>query len=111
METTRARVGDRGKTVGYGHIADSNVHLNVSVANRSLLPEVQQLLEPFVYDFTRSVRGSISAEHGIGLQKQGKLAGIKSPAQMQCMVQARQTMLKELFDPHRILNPYKLMWK
>lgn len=35
--------------VGYGHIGDSNLHLNVSVPEER--KEVKELLEPFVYDF------------------------------------------------------------
>ena len=105
VEKTRELVGNLGTVVAYGHIADSNVHLNVSVADRTQVPAVQSLLEPFVYEFTESCGGSISAEHGVGVQKREKLHYTKSPAQLAVMAR-----LKRLLDPHGILSPYKLMW-
>lgn len=37
-------------TVGYGHIGDGNLHLNV--VGREHSPRLLQLIEPFVYDWT-----------------------------------------------------------
>lgn len=37
-------------TVGYGHIGDGNLHLNVVA--REYSPKLLQLIEPFVYDWT-----------------------------------------------------------
>lgn len=44
-----------------------NLHLNVTAPepNEDLLG----LIEPFIYEFTAKHRGSISAEHGMGLLK------------------------------------------
>ena len=36
-------------------------------------PTLIQDIEPFVYEFTQSKRGSISAEHGLGLMKGEKI--------------------------------------
>ena len=44
-----------------------NLHLNITSAKPS--EELLGLIEPFVYEFTASHRGSISAEHGLGLMK------------------------------------------
>ncbi|CCH43365.1 D-lactate dehydrogenase [cytochrome] 2,mitochondrial [Wickerhamomyces ciferrii] len=49
--------------VGYGHIGDGNVHLNVAV--RRYTKEVEKVLEPFVYEWVSEHKGSISAEHGL----------------------------------------------
>jgi D-2-hydroxyglutarate dehydrogenase len=49
-------------------------------------------------------RGSISAEHGIGLMKKDKLHYSKSHASIKLM-----TDIKKLFDPNNILNPYKVL--
>lgn len=53
--------------VGYGHLGDGNLHLNVSC--KEYTPEVEAQIEPFVYEWTSQHRGSISAEHGLGRMK------------------------------------------
>ena len=68
VEEMWKRVGALGTVVAYGHIADSNVHLNISVPDRTQLLAVQSLLEPFVYEFTQSCGDSVSAEHGVGVR-------------------------------------------
>ena len=105
VEETRRRVGALGTVIGYGHIADSNIHLNISVPDQANIPAVQSLLEPFVYEFTQSCGGSISAEHGVGVQKREKLLYSKTKEHVAVMAR-----LKRLLDPKGILSPYKLMW-
>lgn len=120
MSELRARLGDRATVTGYGHVGDCNLHLNVSSKD----PEIQQLLEPFVWDFVKQAKvsnrflvfrssvlsspfvvmqGSISAEHGVGLQKVDKMGYSKSDAAIE-LIKA----LKLQFDPNLILNPYKI---
>jgi FAD/FMN-containing dehydrogenase len=53
--------------VGYGHMGDSNLHLNV--ACRWYDKGVEKVLEPWVYEWVAERQGSISAEHGLGLAK------------------------------------------
>ncbi|CAM9019626.1 unnamed protein product [Wickerhamomyces anomalus] len=53
--------------IGYGHVGDGNLHLNVAV--RRYTKDVEKVLEPFVYEWVSSKKGSISAEHGLGFQK------------------------------------------
>lgn len=56
-------------TVGYGHVGDGNLHLNISVPgyeNADLQDKLTRVVEPFVMEFVRSVNGSVSAEHGVG---------------------------------------------
>eukprot|EP00879_Flechtneria_rotunda_P026430 GHRR01028181.1.p1 GENE.GHRR01028181.1~~GHRR01028181.1.p1 ORF type:complete len:484 (+),score=127.00 GHRR01028181.1:517-1968(+) len=91
------------KVVGYGHVGDGNLHLNVSSPS-GYSDEVVQLLEPFVYEWTEERAGSISAEHGIGLMKAPCLTYSKSHDAVQLMQR-----FKQLMDPHRILNPYKVL--
>lgn len=88
--------------VGYGHMGDGNVHLNV--VTRYPSPAVERVLEPFIWEQVAKQTGSISAEHGLGLFKPGALKYSKSPEAIQLMHQ-----LKDLFDPHHILNPYKVL--
>jgi D-2-hydroxyglutarate dehydrogenase len=55
------------EVVGYGHVGDGNLHLNISA--KSYEDSVLERIEPFVYEWTAKRRGSISAEHGLGQMK------------------------------------------
>lgn len=89
--------------VGYGHVGDGNLHLNVSSPS-GYDTALEELLEPYVYEWTAHQGGSISAEHGIGLMKAGALHFSKNAEAVALMQQ-----LKLAVDPHRILNPYKVL--
>lgn len=54
--------------------------------------------------FLAQQRGSISAEHGLGLMKAAHLHYSKSPAAIEVMKR-----MKALLDPKGILNPYKVL--
>ncbi|KAF2279937.1 uncharacterized protein EI97DRAFT_410780 [Westerdykella ornata] len=88
--------------VGYGHMGDSNLHLNVPV--RSYDKRVEKELEPFVYEWVQSKNGSISAEHGLGLQKRPYIGYSRSEIMVKLMKQ-----IKDLYDPKGIMNPYKYL--
>ncbi|XP_021908112.1 D-2-hydroxyglutarate dehydrogenase, mitochondrial [Carica papaya] len=102
VEDMRERLGDSVKVVGYGHLGDGNLHLNISAPqyDKALLSQI----EPYVYEWTSKHRGSISAEHGIGLMKANKIFYSKSPDTVQVMAS-----IKKLLDPNGILNPYKVI--
>lgn len=86
--------------VGYGHVGDGNLHLNVAV--REYTKDVEKALEPFVYEFVSSKSGSISAEHGLGFQKKNYIGYSKSEQEIKMIKD-----LKSHYDPNSILNPYK----
>ncbi|KAI5966034.1 DLD2 [Candida margitis] len=86
--------------IGYGHIGDGNLHLNVCV--RKYTPEVESVLEPFVYEWVSSKKGSISAEHGLGFQKKNYIGYSKNPTEITLLKQ-----IKQHYDPAGIMNPYK----
>jgi len=95
------------KVGGYGHIGDGNLHLNVAMPGYEDSPlhdKVESLLEPYVFDYIRGVRGSVSAEHGIGLQKSKYLSFSKSGPMIDYMQH-----IKHVFDPNGIMNPYKVL--
>ncbi|XP_048664915.1 D-2-hydroxyglutarate dehydrogenase, mitochondrial isoform X4 [Marmota marmota marmota] len=99
----RARLGSQARrVVGYGHLGDGNLHLNVTVDAFSAA--LLDTLEPYVYAWTAGQRGSVSAEHGLGFRKRDALRYSKPPPAVQLMQQ-----LKALLDPKGILNPYKLL--
>ncbi|KAI9852018.1 MAG: hypothetical protein M1838_002141 [Thelocarpon superellum] len=86
--------------VGYGHMGDSNLHLNI--ATRRYDKAVEATLEPFVYEWIQRHGGSISAEHGLGLAKKPYIAYSRSRTMLRLMRD-----LKALYDPNGIMNPYK----
>lgn len=86
--------------IGYGHIGDGNLHLNVAV--REYTKEVEKCLEPFVYEFIQRHHGSVSAEHGLGFQKKNYIQYSKTPEEIE-MIKS----IKNQYDPNSILNPYK----
>jgi len=98
---------DLFKTTGYGHIGDGNLHLNISVPgyeNQELNDKLSNLIEPFVMNYVRHARGSVSAEHGIGSQKTSFLEYSKTKPMIEYMKR-----IKNVFDPNGIMNPYKVL--
>jgi len=86
--------------VGYGHMGDSNLHLNIPV--RRYTKEVEKALEPWVYEWIQKRNGSISAEHGLGIAKRAYIGYSRSETMIRLMKQ-----IKDLYDPKGIMNPYK----
>lgn len=86
--------------VGYGHIGDGNLHLNVAV--REYSKDVEKAIEPFVYEWIQAHHGSVSAEHGLGFQKKKYIGYTKLENEIKLMQQ-----IKNQLDPNGILNPYK----
>ncbi|KAL8473834.1 hypothetical protein ACS0TY_030624 [Phlomoides rotata] len=102
VEEMRGRLGTAANVVAYGHLGDGNLHLNISTQQYD--DSVLSKIEPFVYEWTSKQRGSISAEHGLGLMKANKIHYSKSAETVQVM-----TIIKKLLDPKGILNPYKVL--
>ncbi|XP_044147759.1 D-2-hydroxyglutarate dehydrogenase, mitochondrial [Bufo gargarizans] len=101
VEETRARVGSSAQcVVGYGHLGDGNLHLNITA--KSYSDALASALEPFVYEWTSQHRGSISAEHGLGFKKRDHIYYSKSRGAVSIMQN-----LKHMLDPKGIMNPYK----
>ena len=88
--------------VGYGHMGDGNLHLNVPV--RRYTKEVEDALEPWVYEWVQAHGGSISAEHGLGVAKNKYMGYTRDETMIDLMRQ-----VKNLWDPQGIMNPYKFL--
>jgi FAD/FMN-containing dehydrogenase len=91
----------------FGHIGDGNLHLGILKPESVPLPVFEKACESAsqaVFSLTRSVGGSISAEHGIGLLKQPYLEYVRSEVEIGHMLG-----IKRQFDPSGILNPGKLL--
>ncbi|KAF2646554.1 hypothetical protein P280DRAFT_512724 [Massarina eburnea CBS 473.64] len=86
--------------VGYGHMGDANLHLNIPV--RKYDKEVEKIIEPWVYEWVQKKNGSISAEHGLGVTKKPYVGYSRDDGMIGMMKQ-----IKNLYDPNGIMNPYK----
>ena len=62
------------------------------------------LVEQGVFELVAKHRGSISAEHGIGLLKKSHLKYSRSEVEIEWM-----RKIKSVFDPSNILNPGKIL--
>jgi FAD/FMN-containing dehydrogenase len=93
------------RLVNFGHLGDGNLHLNIYTPGRfNKDPAVLAAIEPFVYEWIAERRGSISAEHGLGVMKPAFLRMSKSESMIELM-----RGIKGLLDPKGILNPYKVL--
>ncbi|CAO1659726.1 D-lactate dehydrogenase (Cytochrome) [Halomonas sp. NYA30] len=90
------------RLVVFGHLGDGNLHISVSVG--SLDPEVRREVEAMVYQPLAALGGSVSAEHGIGLEKRPWLNTCRSSAEIELM-----HTLKQALDPLNLLNRGKVL--
>jgi FAD/FMN-containing dehydrogenase len=84
--------------IALGHVGDGNIHLGVGPTDDA------HGVKTIVYERLRDIGGSISAEHGIGLDKKEFLSCSRNPAEIALMRQ-----LKAALDPKNILNPGKVL--
>lgn len=86
----------------FGHVGDGNLHLVICAGDAAGSARTE--VERSVYTPLAAISGSVSAEHGIGLEKKSYLELSRNPAEIALM----QT-LKRTLDPHGILNPGKVI--
>jgi FAD/FMN-containing dehydrogenase len=93
------------RTWVFGHAGDGNLHLVCSMAQDSALTSRQRLaIETAVYEPLKACAGSVSGEHGIGLEKKHWLSISRSTAEIELM-----QLLKRTLDPRGILNPGRVV--
>ena len=96
------------RLVNFGHLGDGNLHYNVQAPEggdmQAFLRDEEERVNALVFDQVQRFGGSISAEHGIGTLKVGKLPHYKSPVALR-MMQA----VKKALDPQGIMNPGKVL--
>ena len=97
----KARV-PAAKILVFGHIADSNLHIICHTGRREDIKTIYAV----VYNLVGQFHGSVSAEHGIGVQKLDYLHYSRSPAELALM----QT-LKLAMDPQGLLNNGRVLLK
>ena len=84
----------------FGHVGDGNLH--VSVDGKTVGGECDAV-ETELYRLVGEFKGSVSAEHGIGLHKKPYLSNSRTPAEMAAM-----RAIKLALDPQGLMNPGKV---
>jgi FAD/FMN-containing dehydrogenase len=85
--------------VVFGHLGDGNLHLTLPFD-----PDTKAVTDRVVYDALVPFGGSVSAEHGIGLEKRAWLGHTRSDGEI-----ATMRRIKLALDPNGIMNPGKLL--
>ncbi len=85
----------------FGHLGDGNLHVIVGMGDGS--GEAKKAVEKAVYEGLKSRGGSVSAEHGIGLQKRDYLSLSRSEVEIAIM-----KSIKLALDPKNLMNPGKI---
>jgi len=98
-DEVRSLAGDNRCFV-FGHMADGNLHIVVAAGDDAA---TRAKVEGIVYRPLAAIGGSVSAEHGIGLEKRSWLPLSRTPAEI-----ATMRLLKQALDPRGILNPGKV---
>ncbi len=91
------------RAILFGHLGDGNVHVNM--AQEPGVPDdafraKEAVLAERIYGAVRERRGSVSAEHGIGVMKRAYLPYSRTGGEIALM-----RTLKKTLDPKGILNP------
>ena len=92
---------DAPKNFVLGHVGDGNLHFAIAVGGDSRAQ--REGVEAAVYEPLKAIQGSVSAEHGVGLEKKPYLHFVRDEAEIQLM-----RTIKAAMDPRGILNPGKI---
>jgi FAD/FMN-containing dehydrogenase len=107
LDTVRRALQERvpgARQFVFGHVADGNLHISVCAGDAQRHAATFDEVERCVYEPLRSIAGSISAEHGIGLERKAYLEISRTRAEI-----ATMRVLKAALDPRGILNPGKVI--
>ncbi len=94
------------EVIWFGHFGDGNLHINIlKPENWSKEDFIQQCekVNDILFSLVKEFKGTISAEHGVGLLKKSYLSYSCSKEEIEVM-----KSLKKVFDPFHILNPGKI---
>ena len=90
----------------FGHLGDGNLHVNLRKPDGMDAAEFRrqtEVVDQVVWDLVGRYRGSLSAEHGIGLLKKKAVPRSRSPREIEIY-----RAIKRAFDPRGLLNPGKV---
>jgi FAD/FMN-containing dehydrogenase len=96
------------RLVNFGHLGDGNLHYNVQAPAAAdgiaFLQTEEERVNELVFDAVAKYDGSISAEHGVGSLKAGKLPLYKDPVALGLM-----RAIKQALDPRNTMNPGRVL--
>jgi FAD/FMN-containing dehydrogenase len=96
------------RLVDFGHLGDGNLHYNVQAPDgqdgKAFVQAHEDAVNTLVFDQVNRFKGSISAEHGVGELKAGKLPLYKDPTAL-----AMMRAVKKALDPHNLFNPGRVL--
>jgi len=95
------------RIVMHGHIGDGNIHILAIIPHVADLDErLRQVdaINAIVDEVTARLKGSISAEHGIGHANIGRLERVAPPLELALM-----RTIKQALDPDGLFNPGKVI--
>ena len=95
------------KSVCYGHAGDGNLHVNIikgELSDEAWDTELPKGITE-IFELCKTLGGTISGEHGIGLVQKDYLSIVFPEHQLQLM-----RNLKKVFDSNLILNPGKMVF-
>lgn len=95
------------RSFAFGHMGDGNIHYDFLAPIDMPKGEIRghsAALHEAVYEIVDDLKGSISAEHGIGQMKAPMLQRKKDPVALEMMYSIKQAL-----DPKGILNPGKML--
>ncbi|MEG0917768.1 MAG: FAD-linked oxidase C-terminal domain-containing protein [Myroides sp.] len=93
------------KSICYGHAGDGNLHVNIvklDMTEDAWKNEVPKGVKE-IFELTKSLNGTISGEHGIGLVQKEFMPIVFTDIELNLMYQ-----IKKIFDPKNIMNPGKI---
>ena len=90
--------------VNFGHAGNGNIHVNLlfDPANETQNQNAHQCLDQ-VFDLVLKLDGTLSGEHGVGIEKRDFVGREIEPVTLALMKR-----IKQEFDPNLILNPDKM---
>jgi D-lactate dehydrogenase len=101
----RLALEHRIRIVNFGHAGNGNIHVNL-LANPDDKDEMQRAAQCLdgVFNLVVSLGGTLSGEHGVGLEKRDFIDRELDPAALDLM-----RAIKQQFDPNGVLNPGKAL--
>ncbi|MGE0567457.1 MAG: FAD-binding oxidoreductase [Bacteroidia bacterium] len=93
------------KSVCYGHAGDGNLHVNIikgEMSDEEWNDELPNGIKE-IFELCKSLKGTISGEHGIGLVQKNYMSIIFPDYHIELL-----KAIKKAFDPNLILNPEKI---
>ncbi len=95
------------RPIPFGHIGDGNIHFNLTQpdgADRAAFLARWDQANRVVHDIAVELKGSFSAEHGIGRMKLAENLHYKAPVEIELMGK-----IKAALDPRGLMNPGKVV--